>query len=459
MVNNRLLNPLKMCGLSIFFFVLSGQFSVAAEDVKIKIIAINPSQTDPLRTNIQHQLPVEIQPEDVLDAAGMEIKYDKENKTFMLNQIVELSPRETKTIVVRVKNVWSITDEDMLTLRGDLENNVKALQGTKYEESSRMLYEKISESLVGIETDQTKKLGIRQQIEMYRAHIKQFEAIQKDISSLASIRKLQDEDGEEVRTVKFVIIAENPTSKPITMRVRSLLPKDITANDVVEKLDFNLLFSEEENRYLVEKESQFEPNEKKSFEIILRDIWYIPKTELDFIKKQSEKLMQHFTQSAYEAFAKQSTDYLNEMIDSIARLQEEIAGSSAIEERIRAFILNSERLELAKKKIKELQDLLLEVPLKRQLNEFDKIREAVKELSKVVDILRLGFTPDLSTTWWIILGIIGFLFILSAIFYVTWLVKLQESAWGKKKSKSTKKASAPDPAAPPAPEPAQAKAA
>ena len=251
MVNDKLLNPLKIWGLSILLILLSTHLSSAAEDVKIKIIAINPSQTDPLKTSIQHQLPAEIQPEDVLDASGMEIKYDKENKTFMLNQIVELSPRETKTIVVRVKNVWSITDEDMLTLRADLENNVKALQGTKYEESSRMLYEKISENLVGIEAEQTKKLGIRQQIEMYRAHIKQVEAIRKDISSLASIRKLQAEDGEEIRTVKFVIIAENPTSKPITMRVRSLLPKDITANDVVEKLDFNLLFSEEENRYIV----------------------------------------------------------------------------------------------------------------------------------------------------------------------------------------------------------------
>ena len=81
----------------------------------------------------------------------------------------------------------------------------------------------------------------------------------------------------------------------------------------------------------------------------------------------------------------------------------------------------------------------------------EKIKLFVKKLASVKDVVlvAMGFRPDKPVTWWIILGIIGFLGILSAVFYVVWLKKLQENKWVKKGSAETPKSE------PPAPQPAE----
>ncbi len=420
---------------------LSGSLpAVFAEaEVKIKILAVNPSQSDAITASINQALPPEIAPEDIIDKAGMDVKFDKEMQTYSLAQDVQLAPRETKTIIVKVKNVWTVPEEMIETVRVDLENNVKALQGTKYEEPSQMLYQRISDKLAEIETDKAKSMGIHKQIELYRAHVKELEEIHRDVISIDTMRQLNADEVGELRTVKFIIQAENPSKDAQTMRIEAYLPDEITAGDIVDKLDFNLLYDEDRHRFSLYKEYDFQAQEKKTFEITLKDIWYIPVAELNHLEDQTKKIIQRFEGSNFENYARQSGDFIYNGLDSIRALQNEVGDSPNIEDRIRAFALNSERLGLVREKIKELQDLMLEVPLKRELDEFEKIRQAVKELSKVIDILRLGFTPDLSTTWWIILGILAFLFIMSASFYVTWLAKLGESQFGAKKSKNGNK--------------------
>lgn len=440
--NKNTHNLLLLLSLCILNNVICPAFLNAAGDVKIKILAINPSQTQKLNTQVSHTLPPEVVPEDILDNAGMSIKYDLEHKSYQIFQDVELAPKEARTIIVHVKNVWTVPDEALADLKAQLEKNVTTLQGTQYEETSRMFHEKIMERITSIETDQGKAIGIKQRIEMHRAHMAMVSDIKREISSLGSMRELKSEQTTGLRTVKFIVTAKNPSPKEASMEIRTMLPKGIIASDVIDKQDFDVLFDKEQSRYLLQKHENFAGKETKKYEIVMKDIWFIQESELEFLKKQTDKMLQHFAQSSYEAFAKQSSDFIYETIDSISKLQQEVASSENIDERIRAFVLNSERVELVKRKINELQDLLLEIPLKRELDEFDKIRQAVKELSKVVDILRLGFTPDLSTTWWIILGIIAFLFILTAFFYSTWLVKLQENRWSGKKSRRASPAAA-----------------
>ena len=94
------------------------------------------------------------------------------------------------------------------------------------------------------------------------------------------------------------------------------------------------------------------------------------------------------------------------------------------------------------------KDLLLEIPIKRQESIVESIRRAVKSLANVIDIIKIGFKPDLSTTWWIILGLIAFLMIMSASFYVIWISKLKETKVVKKKGKEKNEPkAAPAPAA------------
>jgi flagellar basal body-associated protein FliL len=417
------------------------------ETVSIKILAVNPSDAR-LNTVVTHRLPPEVQPEHIVDKGILELKYDTTLAAYYVTTTINLNARETRALTIKVKNVWKMDMEYIEKVRITLQQTVSALNGTRYQETAERLFEKVNEQLDRIEEEQNAPKGIQEQIELFRSHMKQLKQIENGVMSLSALRKLANQAETGVRTVKFIVRARNPEDERKTMNVRALLPKEITSFDVINKLDFALLFDEDEERFVIEKSDIFDPKEEMKYEIILRDVWYITKDELDFFREQATKIMERFTGTSYENFAQQTIDFIVQTLDDIWILQEEVQESEAIEDRIRAFVINHQRLELVKRKMKELQDLLLEIPVRR-MTEVDQIREAINELSKVFDIMSLGFTPDLSTTWWIILGIILFLFVFSATFYVTWVIELGKSKWGKamkkeKKEKKQKKSPAPE---------------
>lgn len=425
---------------------LPAAFAEKAPDiVTIKILAVNPTDA-PLNTVVTHRLPPEIAPENIVDKGNMEIKYDSNIVAYYVTTSVTLNPRETRTLNIKVKNVWVLDPEYIDKVRTELRQTVMALNGTRYQETAEKLFDKTNEQIDRIIGEQTQEKSIQKQIELFRSHMKQLKQIETGVISLAALRKLADQSETGVRTVKFLIRAKNPSAEQRTMTIRALLPKEITSFDVINKLDFRLLFDDDEARFAVEKDDIFASQEEKKYEIILRDVWYITKEELDFLRDQSAKILERFKNTSYENFAQQTVDFIAHTLDEIWKLQEEVESSENIEDRIRAFVINNQRVEIVKKKIKELQDLLLEIPVKRN-TEIDQIKQAINELSKMFDILSLGFTPDLSTTWWIILGIIGFLCIFATSFYVTWILELGKSKFGKAAKEKAKKKKAAEAAA------------
>ncbi len=417
------------------------------DSVTIKILAVNPTEA-PLNTVVTHRLPPEVLPEHILDKGSMEIRYDSTLVSYYATTSVNLSPRETRTLNLKVKNVWVLNPEYIEKVQSQLRQTVASLKGTRYEDTAQKLYEKTAEQIDRIIAEQQKEKNIQRQIELYRSHMKQLQQIEQGVLSLAALRKLANSSETGVRTVKFIVRAKNPASEQRNMSVRAMLPKEITSFDIINKFDFRLLFDEDEARFVVEKEDIFEPTEEKKYEIILRDVWYITKEELDFLRDQASKILERFKNSTYESYAQQTVDSIIQTLDEVWLLQQEVENSENIEDRIRVFVVNHQKVEIVKKKIKELQDLLLEIPVKRN-TEIDQIKQAINELSKMFDILSLGFTPDLSTTWWLILGIIGFLFVFATTFYITWIVELGRSKFGKMKDKK-KKAKAKEAEAPPA---------
>jgi len=102
--------------------------------------------------------------------------------------------------------------------------------------------------------------------------------------------------------------------------------------------------------------------------------------------------------------------------------------------------------------------LISEVPLKKDDSQIlENIKYFVKKLAetKNVVLMAMGLKPDSPIVWWIIFGIILFLGLMSAAFYVAWLKKLQENKWGAKGVGKTPKVESPTP--PPADAPQEKK--
>lgn len=434
---------------------LSPVVSYAAESVKIKILAVNPSESNKMKTNVVHYLPPEVQPEDILDRAGMELKMDKEKKAYYLVKEVELAPKETLTTIVNVKNVWKVSEEDLSRIKGQLTQNLNLLKDTKYEKTGKLVYDKAMEQISVIEEGQQTKLGMRQMMEIYRAHKKLLEKIENDTMSLEAMRQLEMNQSGSVRKAKILIEAENPAKDKRKITVRSELPKEVTVDAILDKLDFNVMYDDVKGCFVLEKDEEFNASEKKRYEITIRDLWYIPDEELTYLVQQTETLTKYFIKSPYEEFSKQSASFIKDGISAIQKLQEEVKNTPDVVQRIRAFALNKNRIQAVKDRVKTMQDLLLEIPLKK--SSVEQIADAIKRMRRIVNILQLGFQPDLATTWWIILGIIGFVAIFATVFYVTWLQKLKQSQFAEKlviyineakkriKKKKLEEAKAPEP--------------
>lgn len=406
----------------------------AADDVKIRILAINPSGTQNLKTVVTQALPAEIDPnQDILDKAGLEIKFDAAKKSYYLSKEVELKPQETLTFELRVRDVWKIDADTIETIKKNLEEQINGLKETKYEETGKLLYEKAQENLDRIVEEQNQTLGINQHIELYRAHVQQLEEIKNNAFSLEAMRRLENETKKGILEARFLIEAENPSSESKTITVRSLLPKDVTAEDVIDRQGFNVLYDQVRKVYFLEKQESFGPKENKKYTIVIKDIWRVPEQDIRYYKEQTAKLFTFFNDTPYMKYAQEQVAGITKMLAEITQLQEEVAASVLLEDRMRAYVLNMQKMAVVKGKVHDLQQLLPELGLRKE-NAKDfltRIKYWVKQMAVIKDavLISMGLEPDTPMTWWIIFGIVLFLGIISTVFYVVWLRKLQESRW------------------------------
>ena len=89
----------KFLQLFLIIELLATGILCADEDlVKINILALNPSASKKLKTTVVHFLPPELKPEDVVDSAGMEIKYDKVKKANFLTKSLGITFSKTSLL-------------------------------------------------------------------------------------------------------------------------------------------------------------------------------------------------------------------------------------------------------------------------------------------------------------------------------------------------------------------------
>ena len=211
------------------------------------------------------------------------------------------------------------------------------------------------------------------------------------------------------------------------------LPKEIQSEHVLNNAGFELLFDAVKGRFVIEKKDEFQGRESKTYQIELRDIWYISPKQTQYVRTQTEELNKHFQESNYAEFSTGITAEVMRLLSEIDVLQAEVADAPAIQDRIRAYTLNSQKMNVTQSKVKELQDLLMDLPITAKPKPvMETSPEGVREIQKIKDvskILSMGIKPDLSTTWWIILGIIGFLMIFATIFYVVWIRQLKKNIY------------------------------
>lgn len=101
--------------------------------IVFKSLVTNPSALISQKVTVKYYLPPEVKKEDIISVdSGLTVKYDTEKDQNFVSGEFLLAPSETRTVAVRVSDVWQITPEEVESLRKQAAALATPLTGTAY---------------------------------------------------------------------------------------------------------------------------------------------------------------------------------------------------------------------------------------------------------------------------------------------------------------------------------------
>ncbi len=165
-----------------------GPAASARADIVMKVMVVNPSETEVKEFTIHNALPPEVRPENVLDADGLEVEYDSQAQAYVLTGTVTLKPKESVSKQVVLEDVWIIPPERFSALSNETAELMRKLEGTPYEERGRLLAQAVLRRVTDIRTSQEQStVNPEEHINRYRDNTKALSLVETDLVSLRQL--------------------------------------------------------------------------------------------------------------------------------------------------------------------------------------------------------------------------------------------------------------------------------
>ena len=229
------------------------------------------------------------------------------------------------------------------------------------------------------------------------------------------------------------VIAVNPSADTTrTVPLRIDLPQEVMPSDILEHGELAVEFDAERSLYFVHKEDVvLAPKQTRVFEVLVRDVWFIPDSTLDGLTSHTELLLRRLEKSEYYESAKQLGDSVLTRLQDIRKNQADETISR--KQRIGAYRRNLLIIEAIKDDLSRMEKLL-------SFSGGPPVPEMMKESPLKSD------APSTTTTWLVIFLIVIFMGLLAGQFFFTWQrrVKTTTDFLGEQQSAFPKAGSVPD---------------
>lgn len=207
-------------------------------------------------------------------------------------------------------------------------------------------------------------------------------------------------------TVKMRVVLVNPSTTKTQMKeIKSYLPKEITLKDVKDNGGLEVEFDEAQSLLYVYKQVELAPNETKTFELVLEDVWMVPDQKIADLRERTEGIMKKLEGSAYFNQADLVAKTVYGRLDEIARTQ--VDTNVSRQQHIAYYRDNLKMLQSILEDIERLEKILVTTGGPPNI-----------ELMEQTDVNLKS--PSTKTTWIIIFVILIFMSILGGAFYFTW---------------------------------------
>lgn len=193
------LNNKKLVGIIIALSIFGAKAvlfgAIERDPVKMRIVAINPSEKKAQEVPLKVYLPEELTPNDIVNLGEFKLDFDdSKSQYYIYKEPIELGPKETVVFNIQVRDVWFIQEERLDDLRKRTEDTLEEMKGTKQYEYFKPVAESIFnllDKITALQKDDT--IPPKERIGQYRNNLKNISKIKEDLDRMQGIAALRDE--------------------------------------------------------------------------------------------------------------------------------------------------------------------------------------------------------------------------------------------------------------------------
>ncbi len=424
--------PVALAGLltvAVLLAPLAG-YAVTTSTVELRISVVNPLDREQSK-EVRSNLPSGIGAGDVLDLDGLELRYDTSQDRFYVYRVVNLEPKQRRDFRVTMRDVWVLPEETLTALEEQAGSLSDLLRDTDEGAAAVAKAQAIQEDMVALRGRQARysiAAGARaaDHIRAYHINRATLEAIRQRLGKLENMalgqgldpgrllgtlahapRPALDPDEIEQpnagEAVMRITVRNTSPDRPRSVVLRRDLPREIKPQDVLDAdgLEVAVDPSRDGMVYVLYDDLELAPAETRIFEVRLRDRWNVHEPRIDALEEVASELLDRVRgMEAYPSVA----SYLDDVISEIEAIRAEPVPETLDDRYVAFFRARGQRLDELAEKIGRVESAL---------------RPGEREQ-------RLGFDvrpPDPRTTWLVIYVILGFLGVVSLLFFLRWYGK------------------------------------
>ncbi len=401
---------------AVFFLGLT--VPIWAAELTINILAVNG--TDKTKEKeINFPLPAELSIDDVLDSAGLKLDYNVNEGSYFVKGHVELTPKETKTFKIRINDIWQIDNQKIEEIKTQIDLSLARIKDTEYYDTGVVRKDSLLQRIDYIIEEQERYADdVEKRIDRFRVYAGELDEIRKNSLSVKYWRS-RPPSVEDGNVITLVLEVENSSeTKTQTVKKKHYLPTEVKPEHLVGVEGFEVKYDAIEGKSYLIREEELKPKEVKKYKIGIIDIWNIPQVDIENLKDRTRKVYKLLEKTKY-------VDSAGYLVGNIKKNLEKIESSQSqekeIKEHISSFRLNTKRFNLAKNDVEALEDLLDAVKEDLERSKLKNVLKRVRSLRDIIDIAKSIFKkPELNTAWKIILGIMVFVGLFTAIHFTIW---------------------------------------
>jgi hypothetical protein len=428
--NNRALEGRLMKNILLMVLLLLSVFCGAvglfSENVGVNIVVVNPSDEKTQEVAVNYELPPGLQRGDIIETGSLKVEYDVTSAVFYVAGTIELNPKETKTVKVVIRDIWKIPNERISHISEMIDGKAKVLEGEVDPQALELAVDDLRSRLEDIKKYQEDNAGdVQKRMEMYTSNLDKMRRIERDIFSIESL--LDPEGGAASDSDENVVLnieASNTSDEDKILPVRYDLPREVIPQHIDDTGKMEIRHDPAKDIFYMFFEGEFTPLETKRFQIRIKNVWKISENEINGYINEAEEVHAKFAGLPEERTADILLASIKRKAETIITSQQ---SSRSIKDRIAIFRENQKILRELKDDLEKLKSMTIPEIDQEKLElssvlRSEKIFETLKELSD--RLFKEKITA--ATVWRIVLLVVIFAMILTAVFYAIWTIRVKK---------------------------------